>query len=292
MATQKTPNEAHENSQENSQENALPDGQQDGQQAGHDEANDLGDEVMIRTQPWPEGRFPHDGHFHFAGRDLTAKEILRLVEPYLTAERQERIQQAVELRTCNVVPVLENIYDRGNISAVLRSAEAMGYQCAHVIELGAKFKRANRVTKGADKWLDVRKWTSTIECTRELKRQGFQILATHLDAKAKPIGEMDFSKPTAIVFGNEKDGISAEMIREADQTVIIPMHGFVQSFNISVAAAIALYHIFVERTRVLGFAGGDLTDEQKEILRAEFSLRSSKNPDRLIEEILARESGI
>ncbi len=228
-------------------------------------------------------RFPHSGRYEFGGRVLSAAQILDLVAPYLTPERQERIRAATEKRTCNVVPVLENIYDRGNISAVLRSAEAMGFQCAHVIEISEKFKSANRVTQGADKWLDVERWKSTRECTRELKRRGYQILATHLDANARPIGEMDFSKPTAIVFGNEKDGISPEMIEEADQTIIIPMHGFVQSFNISVAAAISLYHAYSARP-----AHGDLTDEEKIILRAEFSLRSSKNPERLIEEIVQR----
>ena len=213
-----------------------------------------------------------------------------MMEPYLTHERQARIRAVVELRTCNVVPVLENIYDRGNISAVLRSAEAMGFQVAHVIEIGEKFKSSSRVTKGADKWLDVRRWKSTLECTRELKKQGFQILATHLDSKARPIGDMDFTKPTAIVYGNEKDGISPEMISEADQTIIIPMHGFVQSFNISVAAAISLYHIYSERARLLGgFSGhGDLSEDEKQILRAEFNLRSSKNPERMLEEILSR----
>lgn len=233
-------------------------------------------------------RFPHTGVYEFSGRRLGASDILSLMAPYLTPERQLRISEAVETRTCNVVPVLENIYDRGNVSAVLRSAEAMGYQCAHVIEIGEKFKSSNRVTQGADKWLDVKRWKSTIECTRELKSQGFQILATHLDSRAKPIGEMDFTRPTALVFGNEKDGISQEMIQEADQTVIIPMHGFVQSFNISVAAAISLYHIYMDRSRVLG-RHGDLSADEKQILRAEFSLRSSKNPARLIEEILARE---
>jgi tRNA (guanosine-2'-O-)-methyltransferase len=235
-------------------------------------------------------RFPHTGRYNIAGRELAASDILSMMEPYLTQERQKRIRSAVELRTCNVVPVLENIYDRGNISAVLRSAEAMGFQSAHIIEIGEKFKTSNRVTQGADKWLDVRRWKSTIECTRELKKQGFQILATHLDSRARPIGEMDFTKPTAIVYGNEKDGISPEMIAEADQTIIIPMHGFVQSFNISVAAAISLYHIYSERTRLLGGASGhgDLSAEEKLILRAEFSLRSSKNPERMLEEILNR----
>jgi tRNA (guanosine-2'-O-)-methyltransferase len=232
-------------------------------------------------------RFPHAAEFAFSNRNLSAIELLKLMEPYLTPERQTRIREAVEGRTCEVVPVLENIYDRGNVSAVLRSAEAMGYQCAHVIEIGEKFKSANRVTQGADKWLDVRRWKSTKECTSELKKLGYQILATHLDSKAKPIGEMDFTRPTAIVFGNEKDGISAEMIAEADHTVIIPMHGFVQSFNISVAAAISLYHIYQERLRRLGHQG-DLSEEEKQVLRAHFSLRSSDNPERLIEELLSR----
>lgn len=234
-------------------------------------------------------RFPHDGRFVFGDAVLGAPRVLELLEPQLTAERQERIRKTVEGRTCNVAVVLENIYDRGNVSAVLRSAEAMGYQCAHVIEIGEKFKSSARVTQGADKWLDVKKWKSTGECVRELKRLGYRIVATHLDSRAKPIGEIDFTVPTALVLGNEADGISQEMIAAADDTTIIPMHGFVQSFNISVAGAVSLYHIMRERERAMG-RHGDLTDEEKSVLRAEFSLRSSKNPERLIEELLARRS--
>ena len=118
---------------------------------------------------------------------------------------------------------------------------------------------------------------------------GYQVLATHLDANTKPIGEVDVTIPTAIVFGNEKDGISQEMIDLCDQTVIIPMQGFVQSFNISVAAAISLYHITRERQLKLGVQG-DLSDDEKNVLAAEFSLRSSKNPERLIGEMLSRQS--
>lgn len=239
-------------------------------------------------QPTP--RFPHNGVFPH-GR--TAKEILSLVEPFLTLERQEKIRSAVKGRTCNVVPVLENIYDRGNISAVLRSAEALGFQCAHVIEADDKFKNSARVSQGADKWLDVKRWRAetagqaTRDCVQSLKANGYQILATHLDSRAKPIAEIDVTVPTAIVYGNERDGISKEMIELCDQTVIIPMKGFVQSFNISVAAAISLYHISHERELKLG-QPGDLNDAEKEILAAEFSLRSSKNPEKLIAEILAR----
>ena len=128
---------------------------------------------------------------------------------------------------------------------------------------------------------------ATRECVTELKRQGFQVIATHLDERAVPLSSVDVTRPTAIVYGNERDGISKEMIELCDQTVIIPMQGFVQSFNISVAAAISLYHISRERELKLGVRG-DLNDVEKAILKAEFSLRSSKNPEKLIEEILAR----
>jgi tRNA (guanosine-2'-O-)-methyltransferase len=233
-------------------------------------------------------RFPHSGIFSYPSGTYSADQVTAWLASTLTPERRERIRIAVENRTCNLVAVLENIYDRGNISAVLRSAEAMGVQCAHVIESGEKFKEANRVTQGADKWLDVKRWKTTKDCVRELKKQGFQILVTHLDANAKPIDECDFSIPTAIVLGNEKDGVSKEMVESADQTIIIPMQGFVQSFNISVAGALALYHARLARMSKIGHHG-DLSERQKRILRAEFSLRSADNPEQLLKNLAARD---
>ena len=232
-------------------------------------------------------RFAHSSDFSIGEHTLTPQEIQSLMAEYLTPERVKRIAKTVEGRTCDVAVVLEGVSDLGNLSAVMRSAEAMGVQRAHVIQLSEKFKAANRVSKGADKWLDVEKWHGTLACTRELKRQGYQIVATHLDERAKPISEIDFTKPTAIVFGNEKDGITPEMIAEADHTMIIPMQGFVQSFNISVAAAIAIYHIYLERMKAFGKMG-NLTDIEKEFLKAEFCLRSSDDPERLLSEVLSR----
>lgn len=232
-----------------------------------------------------QGFFPHPTTFKIGSKELRASQILSILSEILTPERQAKIAKVVEERTYSVVPVLENIYDRGNTSAVLRSAEAMGFQAAHIIELGEKFKSSNRVTSGADKWLDVVKWKSTVECVQHLKSKGYRVLATHLDSRAKPIHEIDFSTPVAWVLGNEKDGISEEMQEFADETVIIPMSGFVQSFNISVAGAISFYHIHRERVRLFG-KNGDLTDEQKEILRAHFYLRTPDNPEQIIEKYL------
>ncbi|MCM2283089.1 MAG: RNA methyltransferase, partial [Bdellovibrionaceae bacterium] len=181
-------------------------------------------------------RFPHSNPLRIGSLEVTAEDILELAAPYLTESRRARIDAVVAERTYSVVPVMENIYDRGNISAVMRSSEAMGFQSAHVIELNERFKEANRVTQGADKWLDVVRWKSTEDCVVSLKSQGYRVYATHLDA-AVPIGEVDWSQPSAIVFGNEKDGVSQRLLELADQRIIIPMLGFVQSFNISVAAA-------------------------------------------------------
>lgn len=234
-----------------------------------------------------QGYFPHATKFKIGPKVLSAQQVIDVLAEFLTPERQARVSKVVEERTYAVVPVLEDIYDRGNTSAVLRSAEAMGFQAAHIIELSEKFKSSNRVTSGADKWLDVVKWKSTKECVMHLKSKGYRVLATHLDAKAKPIEQIDFSTPVAWVLGNEKEGISKEMQELADETVIIPMNGFVQSFNISVAGAISFYHIHRERIRLFG-RNGDLTDEQKLILKAQFYLRTPDNPEQLIEKYLSK----
>lgn len=236
-------------------------------------------------------RFPHVdpiamSEYGQSGVSYSAADVLKHLSSRLTPERWAKIQRVVRSRTCDVVPVLENIYDRGNTSAVFRSAEAMGFQVVHVIEPGEKFKEANRVTAGADKWLDVAKFKETSKSLATLRERGYQILATHLDAKAKPLGECDLTKPTAIVFGNEKDGISPEMIAGCDQTVILPMRGFVQSYNISVAAAIAFQTIVSVRDRA--GLGGTLSPSEIALLEAHYCLRTLDNPARLLDVLVAR----
>jgi tRNA (guanosine-2'-O-)-methyltransferase len=225
-------------------------------------------------------RFFHSDPIDFSpyggrGYHFSASDVLTHLAPRLTTERWGKIQKVVASRTCDVTPVLENIYDRGNTSAVMRSAEAMGFQNIHIIEPGEKFKEANRVTAGADKWLDVVKFRDTSAAVHSLRSRGYRILATHLDSKARPLEEQDLSQPIAIVFGNEKDGIGKDMQDLADQTVILPMRGFVQSYNISVAAAIAFQTISAARFR----AGliGTLSPEERRILEAHYVLRTLEN---------------
>lgn len=200
-------------------------------------------------------------------------QVVETIHPLLTPARRARIAEVVKHRCFDVAVVMEGIYDRGNISAVMRTGEGLGFANFHVIETQEKFKEANRVTQGADKWVEVRKWKTSREAIAELKRQGKQLVVTALTDKAVPISRVDFSKPTALVLGNEKDGVSQEMLDAADHVVILPMDGFVQSFNISVAGALSLYHIRADRTARRG-RNADVTEEQQAILTAQYDMNT------------------
>jgi tRNA (guanosine-2'-O-)-methyltransferase len=212
--------------------------------------------------------------------------ILQHIGPLLTAERRQKIDRVVAGRNFETAVVLEGIYDRGNISAVMRTAEGLGYANFHVIETQEKFKEANRVTQGADKWVEVQKWKQSKDCIKALKDQGYRICVTTLEA-SKPIAEIDFSGKTALVLGNERDGVTHEMIDAADERMIIPMPGFVQSFNISVAGALCLYHIMQDRIRRTG-SNADLTPKEQEILKALYYMRTQDSAADYLKEMFSR----
>ena len=220
---------------------------------------------------------------------LKAREIKELLGPQVSEDRREKIAAVAKERTYGVIPVLEGIYDRGNLAAVLRSAEAMGYQEVHFIDTQEGHKTSRRVTQGADKWVDLKQWENPGECIKELKKRGYKICVTHLEA-AKPLREIDFTEPTALVFGNELEGVSEEMVGLADERCIIPMLGFVESYNISVAAALALYEAMGQRVEKYG-AQGDLSPEELEILEAHFLIRALKTADLLLPALVRRGRG-
>lgn len=226
------------------------------------------------TESAAQDLIPHPDSIRVRGRDFGAAEVIELLAPFLSNDRRERIDEVLANRTYTVVPVVEGVYDMGNVSAVMRSAEALGYQSVHVVESGEDFKSSSRTAQGSDKWLDVSRWPSSVACATELKRRGYRIVVTHLQA-SKRLEEIDFTLPTALVFGNEAEGVSGEMLSLADDRCIIPMLGFVESFNISVAAAIALHHAFRQRVAKLG-SQGDLDASTLERLKAEFYMRSVK----------------
>ncbi len=215
------------------------------------------------------------------------KLVLDLLLSQITPERQKRFDEVLEHRTFEVATVCEGIYDRGNISAVVRSAEAFGFTPFHVIERDEKFKNSQRVTRGAEKWIEERKWKSSETAIQHLKSEKRKLIVTSLDANIS-IDEIDFSGPVALVMGNEKEGVSDLMKSSADYRIKIPMYGFVQSFNISVAAAISLYHIS-QRRKQLGKTS-EMTAIQKEILRAHYVMRTLDSSADQIKEFFNRQA--
>ncbi len=213
------------------------------------------------------------------------KLVMDTIGPLLTADRLGKIDRVVAGRNFSNAVVLEGIYDRGNISAVMRTAEAFGFVNFHIIETQEKFKEAKRVTQGADKWTEVKKWKTTSDCIKDLKKRGHKIVATSLEA-SKPIEEIDWTVPTALVLGNEKDGITKEMFELSDERVIIPMNGFVQSFNISVAGALSLYHIYLERLARFGKVA-DVTQEEKDILKAHYYIRTQDSSADILQRLVS-----
>lgn len=232
---------------------------------------------MDETLDFHRSRLTWSEEIQVGGLKVQASDIIRVFEPMVTPERAARLHEIVRHRTLSLVPVLENIYDRGNVSAVMRSGEAFGFLQMYLVDApGARFKAANRVTKGAEKWLDVKPFSSPFAAVGDLRARGYQVWATDL-ATDDTIASIDWSRPTAIVLGNEKDGVSAEMRAAVDGCFRIPMQGFSQSFNISVAAALIFYHAHLQGSAPL------TADQQRQVL-ANYYLRCFDNP----EDILAR----
>jgi tRNA (guanosine-2'-O-)-methyltransferase len=200
---------------------------------------------------------------------------------FLLPGRKARIDAVVAQRTRTLTLVMEAFADPQNVNAVLRTAESMGIQEIHVVEGPQKrYDRNKKISQNADKWLDVVRWKTTGECLAALKGRGFKVYATHLDEQSVGLAELSFAEPAALVFGNEHRGVSDEALALADATFAIPMRGFSQSFNVSVAAAICLARA-VERREVERGRHGDLGEAEAEALRQRFYALSVKQRARI-----------
>ena len=166
-----------------------------------------------------------------------------LLSPYLTDARKQRFAQVLGQRTNWVTAVTEDLFDPHNISAVLRSCDGFGIQSAHIIEVNNPYRVSPGVAKGAAKWLDIERHTDTIHALRDLKSRGFAICCTTPHTDDTTPEELPLDRPVALVFGSEGPGITDAARAEADHFVRIPMFGFTESFNISVAAALTLQTI-------------------------------------------------
>ena len=170
-------------------------------------------------------------------------------------QREARIDQVLARRQPGLTVVLEDVHDPHNAAAVLRSADATGVLEIHTVHQHepAPTKRPSRATSSsATKWVPVVRHEDVATCYAALRERGVQIVATALTDDSVDLYDVDFTRPTAIVMGNEHRGLTSGAIAAADLTVRIPMSGMVESLNISVATAVTLFEAFRQR-RAAGF---------------------------------------
>lgn len=167
-------------------------------------------------------------------------DLLAYLEGYLTEERKQRFLEVLQHRTKHITIAIEDVYQMHNTSAIIRSCDVFGVQEVHVVEDRFAKRLDKNIAMGAEKWVDVHRYHNTKDCIANLKQQGYQIIATtpHNDSTLLP--EFYPEQKSAIFFGTEKEGLSADVMHQADGYLKIPMVGFSESLNVSVAAAIII----------------------------------------------------
>jgi tRNA (guanosine-2'-O-)-methyltransferase len=172
-------------------------------------------------------------------------KLLKYLSGFVTEERKKRFEEVLQNRTRHLAIALEDIYQPHNASAVLRSCDCFGIQDVHIIENKNKYSVNPDVALGSYKWLTLHKhnaWeNNTLACITELKKQGYSIAVTSPHKDSYTIETVPIQKKVALFFGTEMQGMSPELEKNADLFVKIPMLGFTESFNISVAAALCMY---------------------------------------------------
>ena len=171
------------------------------------------------------------------------QKLLDYLQSYLTPRRQELFKKVLSQRTNHFTVATEDVYQLHNTSAVIRSCDVFGVQNVHIIEEQNAKKIDREIAMGAQKWVTINRYHSVQDSIKSLKEKGYQIVATSPHIESHNLRDFDVTKPSAIFFGTEKDGLSEEVLNQADSYIKIPMVGFTESLNISVSGAICMYEI-------------------------------------------------
>jgi len=208
-------------------------------------------------------------------------DICKVLDPFISPERKHRIEEIMDQRTRTVTLVLESLYDPHNHAACLRSCEALGFQDVHFITPTGGIRPNPKISQGSHQWLDIYCHNSVSDGIKALKERGYTIAAGALSPNAVSLLDLDFSKPIALAFGNEHEGLSQEFLKASDIVFQIPMVGFVQSFNVSVSVAISLFHAMTWRQRTLGHHG-DMPEADKRRIRESWYHHSVEMADQIL----------
>jgi tRNA (guanosine-2'-O-)-methyltransferase len=215
---------------------------------------------------------------------MTNEQLISHLSKIVTPERYELFKKNVSERTRYGTIVIEDLYQPHNISAVLRSCDCFGIQDVHVIENRCEFEENPDIAVGSSKWLTINRYkeseNNTQKTLKQLKSEGYRIVATTPHTDDVILNDFDVTKGKfALVFGNEKEGISEEVKEIADEFLRIPMYGFTESFNISVSAALCLQYVANElRNQDIDW---QLPSSEKEEILLSWLRKSIKNADQI-----------
>jgi tRNA (guanosine-2'-O-)-methyltransferase len=217
------------------------------------------------------------------------QELINYLSNFISNERLSLFNQILSFRTRYITVVLEDIFQSQNASAVLRTCDCFGIQDVHMIENRNKFNENITVTRGSTKWINLFQYNqqpnNTLSAIQSLKENGYKIVATSPHINDIELSEFDLKHgKTALVFGNEKNGVSEIVKQNADFFLKIPMCGFTESLNISVSAAIILHYLTIKMKEEL--TDWKLNGIEQETLLLEWLRKSIKSGDLLIKKYL------
>lgn len=202
------------------------------------------------------------------------ERVIRLLEPLVRERRRARLRAVIAARLGSVQVVFDAPHDPHNGAAVVRSCEAFGVQQIHVIERRETFLVSANVTRGAGKWVDLRRWTRAEDAVARLRGEGFELVGAHADGALSP-PDLATIPRLALVLGNERDGIGAALAVACTRHVRVPMRGFVESLNVSVSAAVLLASATASRP-------GDLEEAERRRLYARGLYLSVEKADEIL----------
>jgi len=199
----------------------------------------------------------------------------------MTSERSEKLLKVLQQRQSNLCVVMENVQDPHNISAVMRTCDAVGIQDLFILntKIPRHLKFGARSSSSAAKWLTVHNYEDTEACFKELRQRYNRILTTHLSSDAISLYAIDFTGSIALIFGNEHSGVSEEVRKFADGNFIIPQMGIIRSLNISVACAVSIYEAYRQKELAGHYAKSSLPADQMNGLLAEWGFQEDVNDE-------------
>jgi tRNA (guanosine-2'-O-)-methyltransferase len=209
-------------------------------------------------------------------------QLFQYLQTYLTDRRKALFQEILAKRTRHFTVVTEDVYQLHNTSAVMRTCDVFGIQDLHVVEEKLGKRVDKEIAMGAQKWVSLHRYDTITECMQQLRKDGYQLIATTPHNDSQVLHEFDVTRKSAFFFGKESEGLSQSVLNAADGFLKIPMYGFTESLNISVSAAIILQHVVTKLKQTT--VPWKLSEDEKLDIEMQWMQRTIKSS----EEIIAR----